>query len=206
GRRGGAPGIAPRGRARRAGGRRRARRSRVRADRAGSGPGAARARGPGGGRGLDAARGADRRAEPRGPLRAGDRTDERRRGAAGLTVRSFVALFRKELRSYFGSPLVYLVGAAFLAYTGYYFHSDLVYFITFGFGMSIMENFWQILFIDIRLVLILAIPLLTMRLLAEERRLGTLELLLTYPLRDGAIVAAKLGACLVVIVALIAGT
>ncbi len=121
-------------------------------------------------------------------------------------MRSFVALFRKELRSYFGSPLVYLVAAAFLAYTGYYFHSDLVYFITFGFGLNIMENFWSILLIDIRLVLILAIPLLTMRLLAEERRLGTLELLLTYPLRDGAIVAAKLGACLVVVAALLAGT
>ena len=121
-------------------------------------------------------------------------------------MRSFVALFRKELRSYFGSPLVYLVAAAFLAYTGYYFHSDLVYFITFGFGLNIMENFWQILFIDIRLVLIFAIPLLTMRLLAEERRLGTLELLLTYPLRDGAIVAAKLGACLVVVATLLAGT
>ena len=121
-------------------------------------------------------------------------------------MRSFVALFRKELRSYFGSPLVYLVAAAFLAYTGYYFHSDLVYFITFGFGLNIMENFWQILFIDIRLVLIFAIPLLTMRLLAEERQLGTLELLLTYPLGDRAIVAAKLGACLVVIGALLAGT
>jgi ABC-2 type transport system permease protein len=72
--------------------------------------------------------------------------------------------------------------------------------------VNIMENFWQLLFIDIRLVLILAIPLLTMRLLAEERRLGTLELLLTYPLRDGAIVAAKLGACLVVIALLLGGT
>ena len=121
-------------------------------------------------------------------------------------MRSFVALFRKELRSYFGSPLVYLVAAAFLAYTGYYFHTDLLYFVTFGFGVNIMENFWQLLFIAIRLVLILAIPLLTMRLLAEERRLGTLELLLTYPLRDGAIVAAKLGACLVVIGLLLAGT
>jgi ABC-2 type transport system permease protein len=69
-----------------------------------------------------------------------------------------------------------------------------------------MENFWSILLIDIRLVLILAIPLLTMRLLAEERRLGTLELLLTYPLRDGAVVAAKLGACLTVVAALLAGT
>jgi ABC-2 type transport system permease protein len=121
-------------------------------------------------------------------------------------VRSFIALLRKELRHYFASPLVYLVAAAFLAYTGYYFHSDLVYFVTFGFGVNIMENFWQLLFIDIRLVLIFAIPLLTMRLMAEERRLGTLELLLTYPLRDGAIVAAKLGACLIVIGTLLLGT
>jgi gliding motility-associated transport system permease protein len=121
-------------------------------------------------------------------------------------VRSFVALLLKELRSYFGSPLYYWVAAAFLAYTGYYFHSDLIYFVTFGFGMNIMENFWQILFMDVRLALILAIPLLTMRLFAEERRLGTLELLLTYPLGDGAIVAAKLGACLVVVASLLAAT
>jgi ABC-2 type transport system permease protein len=121
-------------------------------------------------------------------------------------VRGFVALLRKELRSYFGSPLVYLVAAVFLAYAGYYFHADLIYFVTFGFGVSIMENFWQILFVDIRLVLLLAVPLLTMRLFAEERRLGTLELLLTYPLSDRAIVAAKLGACLVVIALLLGAT
>src|SRR4029453_18025797 len=104
------------------------------------------------------------------------------------------------------SPLVYLVAAAFLAYTRYYFHSDLIYFVTFGFGFSIMENLWQLVFMDIRLVLMLAIPLLTMRLLAEERRLGTIELLLTYPVRDGVVVAAKLGACLVVIALLLACT
>jgi ABC-2 type transport system permease protein len=121
-------------------------------------------------------------------------------------MRSFVALFRKELRSYFGSPLVYLVACAFLAFTGYYFHTDLVYFVTFGFGLNIMQNFWSILLVDVRLALIFAIPFLTMRLLAEERRLGTLELLLTYPLGDGAIVAAKLTACLVVVGVLLAGT
>src|SRR5262245_12206731 len=121
-------------------------------------------------------------------------------------MRGFVALLRKELRSYFASPLVYLVAAVFLAYSGYYFHADLVYFVTFGFGMNIMENFWQLLFLDIRLILLFAIPLLTMRLLAEERRLGTLELLLTYPLGDGAVVAAKLGACLIVVATLLAAT
>src|SRR4029077_8250276 len=158
-----------------------------------------------GGTGLDAARGLCRGPHAGRSVRAPRAPDGPRRESVAA-MRSFVALFRKELRSYFGSPLVYLVAAAFLAYTGYYFHSDLLYFVTFGFGVNIMENFWQLLFIDIRLVLILAVPLLTMRLLAEERRLGTLELLLTYPLRDGAIVAAKLGACLVVIALLLAGT
>jgi ABC-2 type transport system permease protein len=119
---------------------------------------------------------------------------------------AFRALLAKELHVYFAAPLVYLVAAAFLAYTGYYFHSDLVYFVTFGFGLNIMENFWQIVFMDIRLVLIFSIPLLTMRLLAEERRLGTLELLVTYPVSDRAIVAAKLGACLIVVALLVGAT
>jgi ABC-2 type transport system permease protein len=118
----------------------------------------------------------------------------------------FVALLRKELRSYFGGPLWYLVAAAFLAYTGFYLHSDLVYFLTFGFGMNIMENFWQLVFFDMRLVLILSIPLLTMGLLAEERRLGTLELLLTYPLSDRGVVAAKFLACLLAVGGLLLAT
>ena len=121
-------------------------------------------------------------------------------------MRAFRALLGKELRVYFGSPLVYLVAAAFLAYTGYYFHSDLIYFLNFGFGMNIMENLWQLVFMDIRLVLILSVPMLTMRLLAEERRLGTLELLVTYPVSDRAIVAAKFAACLVVVTLLIGAT
>jgi ABC-2 type transport system permease protein len=121
-------------------------------------------------------------------------------------MRAFRALLRKELHAYFAGPLVYLVGAAFLAYTGSYFHSDLVYFVTFGFGMSIMENFWQLLFMDMRLVMILSVPLLTMRSFAEERRLGTLELLLTYPLSDRAIVAAKLAACVTVVALLVGAT
>src|SRR5262249_28957785 len=149
---------------------------------------AARRRGPRGRARLDAAGGPHRDPDARGSVRA-------RRPV----MRAFTALLRKELRTYFGSPLVYLVAAAFLAYTGYYFHSDLIYFVQFGFGFSIMENFWQLVFVDVRLVLMLAIPLLTMRLLPEEGLLGTLELLLTYPVSARVVVAAKLGACLVVI-------
>src|SRR5262249_57167354 len=142
-------------------------------------------------------RGAHGHADAGGPLRA--------RGPV-RAMRAFTALLRKELPTYFGSPLVSLVAAAFLAYTGYYFHSDLIYFVQFGFGFSIMENFWQLVFVDVRLVLMLAVPLLTMRLLAEERRLGTLELLLTYPVSDRTVVAAKLGACLIVIALLLGCT
>ncbi len=111
---------------------------------------------------------------------------------------TFLALFRKELLSYFVSPLFYVVAAVFLCLSGYYFYTDLIFFVTFGFGMNILENFWQLLLVDLRLVMLLSIPLLTMRLFAEEKKLGTIELLLTYPLRDGELFLAKFSACAVV--------
>jgi ABC-2 type transport system permease protein len=104
---------------------------------------------------------------------------------------TFLALFRKELLSYFVSPLFYVVTAVFLCLSGYYFYTDLIFFVTFGFGMNILENFWQLLLVDLRLVMLLSIPLLTMRLFAEEKKLGTIELLWTYPIRDGEIVMGK---------------
>jgi len=119
---------------------------------------------------------------------------------------TFLALFRKELYSYFVSPLFYVVGAVFLCLSGYYFYTDLIFFVTFGFGMNILENFWQLLLVDLRLVMLLSIPLLTMRLFAEERKLGTIELLLTYPLRDSELFLAKFAACGVVFAIMLAGT
>lgn len=119
---------------------------------------------------------------------------------------TFLALLRKEVRSYFVSPLFYVVAAVFLCLSGYYFYTDLIFFVTFGFGVNIIENFWQLLLVDLRLVMLLSIPLLTMRLFAEEKKLGTIELLLTYPVRDGEVVAAKAVACALVFVVMLAGT
>ena len=59
-----------------------------------------------------------------------------------------LALLGKELRAFFGSPLVYFVGAVVLALSGYFFYTDLNAFITFGFGESIVEHLWQRLFND----------------------------------------------------------
>ncbi len=109
-----------------------------------------------------------------------------------------MALLGKELRGFFMAPLVYFIGAVFLSLSGYYFYTNLNAFITFGFGESIVEHLWQRLFIDIVRVVITVIPLVTMRVYAEEKSLGTRELLYTAPVRDGEILAAKYLACMAV--------
>lgn len=118
-----------------------------------------------------------------------------------------LALIRKELASYFAGPLVYVVVGAFLLATGYRFYSTLNSYVTFGFGMNILENFWEDFFVNhIGFYLLIVVPLFTMRLIAEERRLGTIELLYTYPLRDGEIMTAKFVACLLVFLIFLAAT
>ncbi len=113
----------------------------------------------------------------------------------GRSLGNFRAVLGKELRSYFFSPFIYLISAVFLLLSGYYFYTDLIFYVQFGFGINIMENFWQLLFTDLRLVVLLTVPFLTMRLFAEEKRLGTIELLLTYPMRDSELFWGKFCAC-----------
>ena len=123
---------------------------------------------------------------------------------------TFIALFRKEVYAYFVSPLFYIVAAVFFALSGFFFYTQLIYFVQYGYGLNILANFWFAYVAgapySISLVLLLVMPLLTMRLIAEEKRLGTIELLLTYPIRDGTILAAKFAACALVLAILLAGT
>ena len=123
---------------------------------------------------------------------------------------TFLALLRKELRAYFVSPLIYVVAAVFYALTGFFFYTQLVYFVQYGFGFNILGNFWVAFLAgapySVSMVLLLVVPLLTMRLLAEEWKLGTIELLLTYPVRDGEVFFAKFAACAVVFGIMLAGT
>jgi ABC-2 type transport system permease protein len=117
------------------------------------------------------------------------------------------AVMRKELVSYFSGPLVYVVVGVFLTVTGYEFYTTLQSYVQIGFGMNILENFWQEFFVHhIGRYLLIVVPLFTMRLLAEERRLGTIELLYTYPLRDSEIMLGKFAACLTVFLVFLAGT
>jgi len=97
---------------------------------------------------------------------------------------------RRELSSYFYSFVAYTLIAVFLLLSGWFFYSDLIFFLLFG-GFVLPAGLWQFVFLDMRMVLLLVLPLITMRLFAEEKKLGTMELLWTYPVRDIEIVAGK---------------
>ena len=115
------------------------------------------------------------------------------------------AILEKELRSYFSSLLAYVVMAVFLVLSAFFFYTNLAFFVTMG-GFDLNRGLWQYQFHDMRLVLLLIAPLLTMRLFAEERRQGTLELLWTYPVGDASLVGAKYAAALIVLATMLALT
>ena len=97
-------------------------------------------------------------------------------------MRRFAALLLKEERALFTSPVAYAVLAAFLLIMGYTF--ALTLFLTRA--TSLVHLFFQMFSL-----LLLTVPIVTMRLVAEERRLRTLELLLTAPVTEAQVVLAK---------------
>ena len=116
-------------------------------------------------------------------------------------MRPLFALIKREFTAYFLSPVAYVTLAVFLLVTGHLFYLVLT-----GLtkpGSSGIEYPMQALLGDEKfwLVFLFIPPLLTMRLLAEERGTGTLESLLTSPIRDWQVVAGKfIGAFLFYIV------
>jgi ABC-2 type transport system permease protein len=112
---------------------------------------------------------------------------------------------RRELAAMCGGPHAAVLGAVFLALTGYFFYSDLALFVLVG-GANQAQGLWRFVFLDYRLVALLVLPLLTMRLFAEERKAGTLELLWTYPVRDAEVLAGKFVAALTIYLVLLAAT
>ena len=108
-------------------------------------------------------------------------------------MRTVQAVAWKEIQIYFGSPTAYIVGLIFLALTGFFFAQDLGV----AFPEASLSNFFQ----GATIILILMAPALTMRLLAEEQKMGTIELLLTAPVRDWEVVLGKYLASLVFLLA-----
>ncbi|HZP92809.1 MAG TPA: ABC transporter permease subunit [Burkholderiales bacterium] len=112
-------------------------------------------------------------------------------------MKAFATLLAKETKALFSSPIAYAVIAVYLLLVGYTFTAAL--FIT---RMATLVH----IFFQASVLLLLIIPIITMRQFSEERKSGTLELLLTAPVREFTIVLAKFGASMAVVLVMVALT
>ena len=113
-------------------------------------------------------------------------------------MRTAQAVAWKEIQVYFSNPTAYIVGMMFLALSGFFFARDL----NDPFPQASLVNFFD----GATIILILIAPALTMRLMAEEQKLGTIELLLTSPVRDWEVIIGKYVASFVFLIATVALT
>jgi ABC-2 type transport system permease protein len=134
-------------------------------------------------------------------------------------MRNVFTIAGRELRSYFTSPVAYVLLAVFLALAGYFFYALLVAFNQSLQIYSMMRNPEMLqrfnlnemvirpLLGNMSVLLIFIIPAVTMRMFPEEKRAGTYELLLTSPVRVGEIVLGKFlgGLALVTLMVLLSG-
>lgn len=109
-------------------------------------------------------------------------------------MNNILHIARKELKSYFASPAAYIIIILFLALTGWFFTNTL--FLNGG-QAELRSNFGLIPFL-----LLFFVPALTMKMVAEEKKSGTIELLTTLPLKDSDIIIGKfLGSLFILLLA-----
>ena len=115
-------------------------------------------------------------------------------------MRNVWVICRKELRSYFVSPIAYILLAMFAIVFGFFFWNAVGYFIIAGveaqmrggmFPMNVNEQVIRPLVSNVSVIGLFLIPMITMRLFAEEKRSGTIELLITSPVRDVEVILGK---------------
>src|SRR6185503_987456 len=110
-------------------------------------------------------------------------------------MRKFYTLLAREVRSYFYSPIAYVVLLFFLFVSGADFYFQLSFMNGKPVSYSVEEAFFNSIFFWFAFVLIF--PLITMRLFAEEFKLGTIEPLMTAPVRDWQVILSKFFGALV---------
>src|ERR1700693_2144225 len=115
-------------------------------------------------------------------------------------MRKFYTLLVREVRGYFHSPIAYVVLVFFLLVAGVDFYFQVSFMNQRPASYSVQEAFFNSVFVWFAFFLI--VPLITMRLFAEEFKLGTIEPLMTAPVRDLQVVLAKFFGALVFYVVL----
>ena len=122
-------------------------------------------------------------------------------------------LAKKEIGSYFASPIAYIVLAIWALIFGYFFYSATAIFVDYSMRammqrgaappMNINDFIIRPLLMNVSVIVLFLMPMITMRLFAEEKRSGTIELLLTSPLRDVEIILGKWLAAMVLYLCLL---
>jgi ABC-2 type transport system permease protein len=127
-------------------------------------------------------------------------------------MRNVIVIFKKEMKSYFASPIAYLLLTIFAVIFGFFFYTFTRLFVLQGMQMQMMgrgmpmdvnEQVIRPLLSNASVLGLFLIPMITMRLYAEEKRSGTIELLMTSPVRDLEIVLGKWLAALVLYAAIL---
>jgi ABC-2 type transport system permease protein len=114
---------------------------------------------------------------------------------------NILAITQKELKGYFASPIAYVVIGLYALIYGFFFYSLVLYFdrqsmqmLGLGAGsppVNVNENMIRPAFLNAMVVFLFVLPMITMRTYSEEKRSGTIELLLTSPLTDFQIIMGK---------------
>jgi ABC-2 type transport system permease protein len=115
-------------------------------------------------------------------------------------MRNILAIAHKELKSYFSSPIAYIVLGFWALMYGYFFVAILQYFVRQSMQMSqfqgpqamnVNQQLIRPLVQNVSILVLFLMPMVTMRTYAEEKRSGTIELLLTSPITDWQIIIGK---------------
>src|SRR4029079_5388911 len=113
-------------------------------------------------------------------------------------VRNILAIAGKELRSYFSSPIAYIIIGFFLLPFGVFFYLYLREFLKqsmgagqFGGALNINQQVIRYVLQNASVIILFIMPMITMRTYSEEKRSGTIELLLTSPVTDTQIILGK---------------
>ena len=113
---------------------------------------------------------------------------------------NIIAIAQKEIRAYFASPIAYVVIGLFALLFGWFYVSILNWFVDEGMRMSmgmgpanmnVNQQMIRPLLLNMTVVLLFVLPMITMRTYSEEKRSGTIELLLTSPISDIEIIVGK---------------
>jgi ABC-2 type transport system permease protein len=131
-------------------------------------------------------------------------------------MRGWYPVFRKETANFFVSPIAYAVIASFLLISGFFFWANVSFMSMVSLQaasnpmvaqkINVTDIVVRPVIQNMSIILLFLMPLLTMRLFAEEKKSGSIELLLTYPITDAGVLMGKFISALFVLFVMLAGT